>query len=354
MVRVAFANNRRKHINTGVQIAKRSEWCRGAVVHRADAVALNATIGGKVAEVQRAIASLEAQNIEVTVEALTDALNPQSFTGNFIEYMEHRIEERNLRANTKRNHLTALAALKDFGKINSFASLTVENIMLFDRYLKTKDRKQTTIRGYHKCIKPYIAELVMARKIKENPYNYYKVPRGSAKVRNPLTEAELNKILTTKLPPIYDRARDIFIFQAYTGLSYADAMAFDADVHLVEREGRSFISHERTKTNTKYYTPILPHADAILLKYGSQLPRLSNQKYNQHLHAIEGICGIDKPLTSHVARHSFATLMLSHDVPIAVVSRMLGHTDIGVTQLYAKITSEKVESSTTHLWEELE
>lgn len=109
---------------------------------------------------------------------------------------------------------------------------------------------------------------------------------------------------------------------------------------------------QRTKTNNHYYTPILPNAEAVLLKYGDRLPRLSNQKYNIHLHAIEGIVGISKPMTSHIARHSFATLMLSHDIPVAVVSRMLGHKDVGVTQIYAKVTSDKIEDATRKLFAE--
>lgn len=356
MVRVLLYNNVRKYINTGVKIKSRHEWCKGAVVNRSDAVELNAIIGSKLLEVKQAITKLEAQGITVTPESIADALCEKQYIGSFLDYMDKRIDERSLSSGTRRNHKIALEALRRFGRINSFASLTTENIMLFDRFLREEDstRSQPTIRGYHARIKPYVAEALLMRKIKENPYTHFAVPRGSSALRNPLSEDELQRIINAKLPPIYIKARDIFIFQAYTGLSYADAMAFDAREHLVVRDGHSFISHERIKTGTKYFTPLLPNADAVLLKYGDRLPRLSNQKYNMHLHAIEGIVGIDKPLTSHVARHSFATLMLSHDMPMAVVSRMLGHTDINVTQLYAKITSDKVESATSKLWRELE
>lgn len=356
MVRVAFPDNTRRHFATGVKIDDRSQFKNGAVINHPNAVELNAVIGSKVSEVKRAIDLLIAQGYPITPDSLADALDDKSDMGSFIDYMEERINSRPLRDNTKRNHFIVLEALKRFGRINSFASLTTENIMLFDRFLREEDntRKQVTIRGYHKCIKPYIAEAVMMRKLRENPYNHFAVQRGTTIVRNPLTEDELNAIFSAHLPAIYTKAQDIFIFQAYTGLSYADAMAFDAREHLIERDGRAYISHTRIKTDTPYYTPILPRAEAVLLKYGDRLPRLSNQKYNIHLHAIEGILGITKPITSHLARHSFATLMLSHDIPIEVVSRMLGHTDINVTQIYAKITNDKIERSVSHLWDDLE
>ena len=356
MVRVAFTSNIRKHFNTGVSVADRSQFDSGAIVNREDAAELNAKIGAKLAEVKRAIDLLEAQGIDVTPDTLSNALDKRCDIGSFLDFMERRINERPLRENSRRNHLIALAALRRFGRIQSFASLTPENIMLFDSFLREEDatRKQSTIRGYHKSIKPYIREALLSRYIRVNPYDHFYVPRGAATPRTPLSESELQRIINARLPYIYTKARDIFIFQAYTGLSYADAMAFDAREHLVVRDGHSFISHERIKTGTKFFTPLLPNADAVLLKYGDRLPRLSNQKYNMHLHAIEGIVGIDKPLTSHVARHTFATLMLSYDMPMAVVSRMLGHTDINVTQLYAKITSDKVESATSKLWGELE
>lgn len=356
MVRVLITNDVRKFINTGVKIDSRTEWNKGAVVNRPDAVELNAIIGSKVTEVKRVVTALEAQGIAVTPENITEAITNKQASGSFLDYMEKRIEDRRLQPNTTRNHLISLEALRRFGRINSFASLTTENIMLFDRFLREEDpeRSQSTIRGYHARIKPYVTEAVLMRKVKENPYNHFAVPRGSSAVRNPLTETEIRRVADARLPKIYHKAQDIFIFQAYTGLAYADAMAFDAREQVVIRDGKTFISNKRTKTGTPFYTPMLPDAEAVLLKYGDRLPRLSNQKYNMHLHAIEGIVRLDKPLTSHVARHSFATLMLSHDIPIAVVSRMLGHTDINVTQIYAKITNDKIEQSVGHLWNDLE
>ena len=81
----------------------------------------------------------------------------------------------------------------------------------------------------------------------------------------------------------------------------------------------------------------------VLKKYNNKLPHISNQKANDYLHLIEVICEIHKPLTTHVARHSFATLALSYDIPIEDVARMMGHTNIKTTQIYAKILKSTIE-----------
>lgn len=355
MVRIQFAHDRKKHIATGVRIDNRSQWHKGAVVGRTDAPELNATIGAKLAEVKRIVSMLELQGVTPTPESVTSALLPSAHNGSFLDFMHQRMYERPLSDNTRRNTLQAIEALRRFGRINTFASLTTDNLALFDKFLhEEQPRAQTTIRGYHARIKPYVAEAVLQRYIPSNPYDALPIKRGTHKMRNPLTEEELLRIVHAKLPDIYAKAQDLFIFQAYTGLSYADTMSFVASQHVVMQGGHAYIQHKREKTGTQYYTPLLPYADAVLLKYGERLPRLSNQRYNLHLHAIGGIVGIAKPLTSHVARHSFATMMLSHDVPIEVVSRMLGHTDIDTTQIYAKVTTSKIAQVASRLFCELE
>jgi site-specific recombinase XerD len=104
-----------------------------------------------------------------------------------------------------------------------------------------------------------------------------------------------------------------------------------------------YIDGERLKTGSKFFTPILPPALAVLKKYDYKLPVISNQKLNDYLHLIQADLRINKEVTCHVARHSFATLMLSYNVPIEKTARMLGHKDIKTTQIYAKILKKNVE-----------
>ena len=143
-----------------------------------------------------------------------------------------------------------------------------------------------------------------------------------------------------------ERVCDLFIFSAYCGMAYCDVMAFDF-YRDTDRVGEHYyIDGLRMKTGNNFYTPILEPAMEVLKKYNFKLPKITNQKMNDYLHIIEERMHLNKPLTYHVARHSFATLMLAHDVPIENVARMLGHHDVRTTQVYAKILKSSIERHT--------
>jgi len=134
-----------------------------------------------------------------------------------------------------------------------------------------------------------------------------------------------------------ERARDLFVFCAYTGLSYSDSQIFDFNTMTEKQDGLYFIDGKRVKTGHTFFTPILPPALDVLKKYGYVVPKISNQKANDFLHVIEARMKLNKPMTVHVARHSFATLLMTNDVPVENIARMLGHTNIKTTQIYAHI-----------------
>jgi integrase len=132
----------------------------------------------------------------------------------------------------------------------------------------------------------------------------------------------------------------LFIFQAFTGLSYSDTQIFDLSEYR-EIDGRWVNIGERIKTGVPYVSQLLPPAVEILEKYGWKVPKMNNQRYNQMLKAIGMVIGIPK-LHSHMGRHTFATYMLSQGAKIENVSRMLGHTNIEQTQRYAKVLAQDV------------
>ena len=185
--------------------------------------------------------------------------------------------------------------------------------------------------------------LKLCEMIEKDPYEYCKINRGRSKPRVPLNEEELIKLRRAKLGAKLGRARDLFIFASYTGLSFADVMLFDFEKMTQKKGEIYYIDSERLKTGTNFFTPILKPAMDVLIKYRFKLPRITNQKANDYLHLIEEKLGFTKNLTFHLARHSFATLALAHDVPIEDVARMLGHKDIKVTQIYCKILNTTVQ-----------
>ena len=117
-------------------------------------------------------------------------------------------------------------------------------------------------------------------------------------------------------------------------------MAFTPD-WIYEAEGVKVFRDARSKTDVGFFSVLLPEAEEILKKYYGSLPRYSNQKYNDYLKLIAIACGIKKHLTTHVARHTFATYLLNRDVPIETVSKAVGHTSIKQTQHYAKLLGKK-------------
>lgn len=262
----------------------------------------------------------------------------------FIEYIRDEIKKEDLREGTYRHKIHVLETLEAYGKLKTFADLTPKNIKAFDKWLHdTGDRTNVTIWDYHKRVKKYTRQLWLEELIPEDPYKRCKFNRGHSKVRTPLNDEELEALRTVELNDALGRVRDLFVFAAYTGLAYVDVNGFDFKRMAIKKEGKYFIDSTRTKTGTKYYTPILKYAMEILEKYDFKLPTISNQKANAYLHVIEQICDFHKSLTFHLARHSFATMCLSRDVPIENVARMLGHTDIKTTQIYAKILNSTIE-----------
>ena len=172
-------------------------------------------------------------------------------------------------------------------------------------------------------------------------------------IREYLTEREIQDLMEKEL--VSDRlelVRDIFIFSCFTGLAYIDVKQLSNDNIVLGIDGDKWINKNRQKTDTSSRIPILPTAQFIIDKYANHpvcvnedklLPIFSNQKMNAYLKEIATVCGINKELTFHIARHTFATTVtLSNGVPIETVSKMLGHTNLKTTQHYAKILDKKI------------
>ena len=180
--------------------------------------------------------------------------------------------------------------------------------------------------------------------------------------RSALSLIELGKIEVLYLErKDIERVRDIFIFQCYTGLSYIDIKRLEyKHIHTDDKE-ELWIKMERQKTGGSFSIPLLKPALRILKTYQLLFPEskmvfpvLSNQKMNNYLKIIQELASISKNLSTHIARHTFATaITLSNNVPIETVSRMLGHTTIRTTQIYAKVLDGKIETDMAALKESI-
>ena len=170
-----------------------------------------------------------------------------------------------------------------------------------------------------------------------------------------LSEVELknleDKVFISKR---LDRVRDLFVFSCYTGISYVDIMNLKPNNLVISIDGGNWIMTKRQKTDTIVKVPLLGQALDIVNKYkdhpstavnGSLLPVLTNEKLNVFLKEVANFVGIQKNLTFHMARHTFATtITLSNGVPIETVSKLLGHTKISTTQIYARVLENKIST----------
>jgi len=184
----------------------------------------------------------------------------------------------------------------------------------------------------------------------KDPFRNFKL-RYIRNERDYLTERELDLIEETSFMTIgLNRVKDVFLFSCYTGLSYIDIKELHPNQILIGIDRNQWIHTKRVKTNEPVKIPLLPRAKGILAKYGEEmertgklLPVYSNQKTNKNLKEIAKACGIHKNITFHVARHTFATTVtLSNGVPIETVSKLLGHTKLSTTQIYARVLQKKV------------
>lgn len=186
--------------------------------------------------------------------------------------------------------------------------------------------------------------------IKADPFANYKI-RIKKVDRGYLHQHEIEAIMAKKIATKrLDQVRDIFIFSCFCGLAYIDVKNLREENIRTSFDDKLWIMGKREKTDVSFTIPLLDIPQKILDKYkgtlpeGRILPVPSNQKMNAYLKEIGAICGIEKDLTFHLARHTFATLTLSKGVSIESVSKMLGHTNIRTTQIYARITDAKISN----------
>lgn len=232
----------------------------------------------------------------------------------------------------------------------------------FEHYLRAERNCSTnTIWMYMVGVKHIVTIARNSGQLPINPFAGYLIS-PEHKDRGFLTKEELNLLVNTKMKNAqYELVRDLFVFSAFTGLSYSDVKNLTKNNLKTSFDGHLWIITRRQKTNTDSSIRLLEVPKRIIEKYKGYsrenrlFPIPSNSSCNAILKKIGKQCGIKTKLTYHVARHTMATtITLSQGVPIETVSRMLGHTNIKTTQIYAKITKEKISQDMEALSHKLE
>jgi site-specific recombinase XerD len=254
-----------------------------------------------------------------------------------------------------------------YDKIRTWQDLTPQAIYEWDAWLHKNIKPQVkkgskekpvsvgTIYNYHKYMRFMCNRAKAFGIITESPYaslvgKFKKDPYENIEY---LSEEDMRKILDCH--PLsgtgLQYARDLFVFQMFTGLAYSDAQAFDIKDY--RRDGGNMVhTGKRIKTGVPFVSVLLPPAIDVLERNGWKVPQIDNTKYNYTLKTLGAALGIEN-MHSHLARHTFATYMLSKGVKVQNLMRMLGHKEIKQTMKYAKVLAKDVQEEYERIGEEL-
>lgn len=333
---------KRTLISTGVKLLKSQFSDKGGFTCRKhpNAISVTSKVRKMYADIEQFVLSDKCNSLDdvqnfikgksANQGNITDAIKADFTTGK-LTLVQHKVRR------------ALVHNLEEYGKIKTFDSLTEDAIQDFHWWLvKVKKNNQQTIYKKFIALRLYCEAAVRHGVMRRNSFDNYKIDKGKSKVPVYLTKEEIDKLERMEFSiPHLERARDIFLFQCYTGLSYSDMQRFGRK-DVTEEGGRKTIRSSRVKTDESFVLLFLPQAERIAEKYDYRLPKISNQKYNDYTKMVCSLAGINKNVTTHTARHSFAVWLINAGVPIESVSRAMGHSNIKQTQHYARLLANKV------------
>lgn len=347
---------RRKYISTEVRV-RSDQWdAQRWVVRSFDSAELNDELREQV----RSLEEWSRRSKPFTWEKLDRYLEgDDSFADDsFVDFVERTVRDRNdIGEGTRKTHRKLASVLHEFGRITFASDLTRKNIMAFDNWLHGRTvrkldkegverfvrMRQQSIYSYHKLMRTYIHIGMNVGIVSDDPYSGLRFQRGESEPDRYISQEELRRLADAPMRSgSVARARDLFVFQCYTGLSYADLLLFDFSK--AQEEGGDYVySGKRRKTGESFFFVILPPAMDVLRRYGFHLPLTAAQTYNRNLKAAAKDAGIDKPVASHWARRTAGMMLINSGVRLETVARILGHASVRTTeQFYADIRKRTV------------
>lgn len=339
------------YISTGIKV-RASEFSGGTIINRIDAPELNKRLEVLSIRAQHELNRMLEHGGHIDIMELRQRVWSAASVyseDSFVDWAESSISASSLSAGTLKHYYPLFRRLRDFGQLRNWDDVSVATIYKFDEYLHALTNPQLSDAGvytYHKCLKALLAKAERVGKISRNPYNRLRgeFSRGEKESIEYLTEEEMKMIIDFSPLPgsTIAMAKDLFVFQMFTGLSYSDAQRFDMSKYKLV-DGRWISTQPRVKTGVPYVSVLLPPVVEVLKRNDWMVPRLTNQTYNHQLKQIGIAIDLGVRLHSHLARHTFATYMLRNGVKIENLARMLGHTNITQTQRYAKVLALSVQ-----------
>lgn len=342
-----------KWISTGIRVYPK-EWRNGRIVGRGDAIQLNRQLDKIIADIRQVVYEMyEEGHIELGAipSRLLAKRKPSLMLMDFCR-RRAEIRKHGIARDSQERYDRFLTFLEGYAPIKTFYDLNEAKVMALDRLLIGKKMKaKSRWNNYHRFLNSFILDAMKEGLIQKNPYDSVKIDHGddSDGIDKFLYPEEFAKVRTAKMScERLEKVRDLFVFQTLTCLSYVDLAAFTME-KIREVDLAQVLAGRRGKTNVEYMVPLLPGAVDILKKYNG-LPYwrngkslLTNQKYNKYLKEVVKQVGIDRPVTTHWARHTGATLLLNLKVPLQTVSKVCGHSSTKMTErIYAKLLDRTV------------
>lgn len=352
----AYLNRKKKYFSTKVYL-KPDQWDakRRRVRNHPNADALNRMIYEYMAEIEKKELGMWQQKKSISLDALKDALvTSQGEEESFLAFFRKEILNSRLKESTKQNHLSTLELLRKYKKDISFTELTFEFISSFDQYLQSKGYHVNTIAKHMKHLKRHINVAINKEYMEIQKYAFRKYKIKSVENKHTyLSPDELYKIEKLSLGDKYarlEKTKDAFLFCCYAGMRYSDFVNLTAE-NIVKIQKDTWLIYKTIKTRIEVRLPLYllfkGKGLQILNKYQDNLSDFfklrDNSNVNKELLIISRLAGINKKVSFHMSRYSFASqICLSGGVPIESVSRMMGHKNIHTTQRYARLNKEKI------------
>ena len=342
-------NRKPYYINTGVRV-RAYQWQFDKVINHPQANELNDRLGILLGKIMANVNGVLDAGGDIDVAKIRREVWSCESENTLLDWLDAEVPMLNIKSGTRKHYRTLVSRMREYGEMQTWQDVTVENIYKMDAWLHELPGNngkitQSGVYNYHRYLKCLLNRAVRCGKLARNPYILLRgeFPRGDNESTEYLTEEEMQKI--RDFSPTQDswmeKVRDLFIFQMYTGMAYSDAQAFDISKYK-KVNGKWQIVGSRIKTGEPFVNVLLPPVVEVLEKYGMRVPKISNAVYNREIKTIGQALGISTKMHTHLARHTFATWMLRNGAKLENVSKMLGHSDIKMTQRYAKVLADSV------------
>lgn len=342
----------RIYFSTGIHLEPRY-WHDGQVVGHELATQLNVLLRRRRIDIERIELDFMLRDVRVTLQTLRDAVKEQTTpTAQLVDFGRKVIEQSERRDVTKANYRTLFNDLERFRRGVRVDEVDYQYVVKYDLYLKDSGVGHNTRVGRLRLLRAVLNEAVRRDLIARNPFDRYHV-EGMTSRKGFLTFQHLDALEQMALTGREQTVRDCFLFCCYTGLRFSDLRALRAE-HL--KDGWIRITMQKTshKVSIPYRRLFDGRAQTILDRYGGDPQAMTatlpgNSQVNRTLKDLMQRARIrtGDRITFHTSRHTFASLLLQRGVPVTTVQRLLGHTKVQTTQIYAEVTESTIEADLT-------